>query len=56
MTDAIAAKDQAFNDSVRQKRLDRQLQQAPQLQMDTIEADMNGSMMPATLVTGNMSF
>ena len=56
VTDAIAAKHQAFKDSVRQKRLDRQLQQAPQLQMDTMEADMNGSMMPATLVTGNMSF
>ena len=56
VTDAIAAKDQAFKDSVRQKRLDRQLQQAPQLQMDTMEADMNGSMMPVTRVTGNMSF
>ena len=56
MTDANAAKDQAFKDSVRQKRQDRQLQQAPQLQMDTMEADMNGSMMPVTRVTGSMSF
>ncbi|HEX7426840.1 MAG TPA: hypothetical protein VF328_07710 [Mycobacterium sp.] len=56
VTDAIAAKDQAFKDSVRQKRHDRQLQQAPPLQMDTMEADMNGSMMPVTRVTGSMSF
>ena len=56
VTDATAAKDQAFKDSVRQKRLDRQLQQAPQLQMATMEADMNGSMMPVTRVTGSMSF
>ena len=56
VTDANAAKDQAFKDSVRQMRLDRQLQQAPQLQMDTMEADMNGSMMPVTRVTGSMSF
>jgi hypothetical protein len=56
VTDAIAAKEQAFKDRVRQMRLDRQLQQAPQLQMDTMEADMNGSMMPVTRVTGSMSF
>ena len=52
----IRAKEQAFKDRVRQMRLDRQLQQAPQLQMDTMEADMNGSMMPVTRVTGSMSF
>jgi len=56
VTDAIEAKNQEFKDRVRQMRLDRQLQHAPQLQMDTMEADMNGSMMPVTRVTGNMSF
>jgi hypothetical protein len=56
VTDAQMAQEQEFKDRVRQMRLDRQLQQAPQMQMDTMEADMDGSMSPVTRVTGNMSF
>ena len=55
VTDANAAKDQAFKDSVRQKR-ETGRSAGRQLQMDTMEADMNGSMMPVTRVTGSMSF
>jgi hypothetical protein len=55
VTDAAAARDQAFKDRVRQMRLDRQLRQAPQLQMAGMEADMDGEMMRAVPVTGKMS-
>jgi hypothetical protein len=56
VTDAIMAREQQFKDRVRQMRLDRQLQQAPQMQMDIMEADMDGTMVRVTRVTGNMSF
>lgn len=56
VTDAIMAKEQQFKDSVRQMRLDRQLQHAPQMQMDTMESDMGGTMVRVTRVAGNMSF
>jgi hypothetical protein len=56
VTDAIMAREQEFKDRVRQMRMDRQLQQAPQMQMDSMDADMGGSMVRVTRVTGNMSF
>lgn len=56
VTDAAMAREQQFKDRVRQMRLDRQLQQAPQMQMDTMEADMDGTMVRVTRVTGTMSF
>lgn len=56
MTDAIAARDQAFRDKVRQMRLDRQLQPAPHMTYGTWSTDMDGSMMTATRVRGDMSF
>ncbi len=56
VTDAQMAQAQEFKDRVRQMRLDRQMQQAPQLKMDTMEADMDGTMVRATRVTGNVSF
>lgn len=56
VTDAIMENEQAFRDNVRQMRLDRQLQQAPSMQMDTMEVDMGGTMVRATRVTGNASF
>ena len=56
VTDAIMAHDQAFMDKVRQMRLDRQLQQAPQMTYGTWSMPMNGSTVTAVRVTGNMSF
>jgi hypothetical protein len=56
VTDAIMAREQEFKDRVREQRLDRQLRQAPQMQMDTMEADMDGTMVRVTRVTGDMSF
>lgn len=56
VADANRANDRAFMDNVRQMRLDRQMQQAPQMQMDTMEVDMDGTMVRATRVTGSSSF
>ena len=56
VTDAVMARQQEFKDGVRQMRLDRQLQQAPQVNMDTMDVDMGGTMVQATRVTGNASF
>jgi hypothetical protein len=56
VTDAEMARKQEFKDRVREMRLDRQLQQAPPMQMDTMEADMDGTMARVTRVTGDASF
>jgi hypothetical protein len=56
VTDAIMARDQAFKDKVRQMRLDRQLQQAPQMVHGTWSMDMGGTKVTAVRVTGDMSF
>jgi len=56
VTDAIMENEQAFKDKVRQMRLDRQMQPAPQMRMDTMEVDMDGTMVRATRVTGSSSF
>jgi hypothetical protein len=56
VTDAIMAREQEFKHRVRQMRVDRQLQQAPRMQMDTMEADMDGTLARVTRVTGNASF
>lgn len=55
VTDAIAAQDQQFKDRVRQMRLDRQMQQAPQMTYGTWKMDMNGSTVTAVPVTGAMT-
>ncbi len=55
VTDAQMAREQEFKDRVRQMRLDRQMQQAPQLQMADMEADMGGEMVKVVPVTGNMT-
>jgi hypothetical protein len=55
VTDAIMARDQAFKDKVRQMRLGRQLQQAPQMTYGTWSMPMDGSTVTAVRVTGNMS-
>jgi hypothetical protein len=56
VTDAIMAREQSFKDRVRQMRLDRQLQPAPQMTYGTWAMDMNGSTVTAVRVTGGMSF
>jgi hypothetical protein len=56
VTDAIAAREQAFKDKVRQMRLDRQLQQAPHMTYGTWSMQMDGSTVTAVRVTGDMSF
>ncbi len=56
VTDAIMAKEQQFKDSVRQMRLNRQLQQAPQMSAGTWSMNMGGTTVTATRVTGDMSF
>jgi hypothetical protein len=56
VTDAIMARDQAFKDKVRQMRLDRQMQQAPQMTYGTWSMQMDGSTVTAVRVTGDMSF
>lgn len=55
VADVTRAQDQAFKDSVRQMRLDRQLRQAPQMDRETMTMDMDGTTMTATRVTGDMS-
>jgi len=56
VTDAVMAHEQAFEDQVRQMRLDRQLQPAPQMTYGTWSMTMNGSTVTAVRVTGDMSF
>jgi len=56
VTDAIMSRDQAFKDKVREMRLNRQLQQAPQMTYGTWSMPMDGSTVTAVRVTGNMSF
>ena len=55
VTDAAAAHQQAFKDGVRQMRVNRQLQQAPPMNITTHQMDMNGSTVTAVPVTGDMS-
>ncbi len=47
---------QDFQGKVRQMRLDRQLEQAPAMNMSTMEADMGGTTVRATMVTGSTRF
>jgi hypothetical protein len=47
---------QNFQDQVRQMRVDRQMQPAPQLMYGTWHVDMNGTPMTAVPVTGNVTF
>ncbi len=56
VTDAIMQNELAFKDSVREMRLDRQTQQAPQLNTNTMKTDMGGQRVTAVRVTGDMSF
>lgn len=56
VTDAIMAREQAYKDQVRQMRLDRQLQPAPQMTYGTWSMTMDGSTVTAVRVTGDMSF
>lgn len=56
VTDAIMARDQAFKDRVRQMRLDRQLQPAPQMAYGSWSMHMGDSTVTAVRVTGDMSF
>lgn len=56
VTDANAAQDQQFKDTVRQMRLDRQMQQAPTMTFGTWTMDMGGTKVTAVPVTGGMTF
>jgi len=56
VTDAIAAQDQQFKDSIRQRRLDLEMQPAPQMTYGTWSMDMHGNTVTAVPVTGSMSF
>ena len=56
VTDAVMAREQAFKDQVRQMRLDRRLQPAPQMTYGAWSMDMDGSTVTAVRVTGDMSF
>jgi hypothetical protein len=56
VTDAVMAHDQEFMDRVRQMRLDRQLQQAPQMSYGTWSTHMGNSTVTAVRVSGDMSF
>jgi len=56
VTDAIMAHDQAFMDQVRDMRLNRQLQQAPQMTYGSWSMHMGNSTMTAVRVTGDMAF
>lgn len=52
----VLQQQQDFQDRVRQMRLNQQLQQAPAMNMDTMEADMAGTTARATQVTGSTRF
>lgn len=56
VTDAIAAENQQFKDSVRQMRLGRQMQPAPLMTYGTWSMDMHGKTVTAVPVTGSMTF
>ncbi len=56
VTDAIAAENQQFKDSVRQLRLERQMQPAPLMTYGTWSMDMHGKTVTAVPVTGSMTF
>lgn len=56
VTDAIMSRDKAFMDQVRQMRVNRQLQQAPQMTYGSWSMHMGNSTMTAVRVTGEMSF
>ena len=56
VTDEIMRNEQVFKDSVREMRLGRQMQQAPQLNTNTMKTDMGGQQVTAVRVTGDMSF
>jgi hypothetical protein len=55
VADARRANDQAFKDSVRKMRLDRQMSPAPRMAYGTWTMEMDGSTVTATRVTGGMS-
>ena len=55
VSDAAAARDQQFKDSVRQMRLDRQMQPAPVMTYGTWSVDMHGESVTAVRVTGDMT-
>jgi hypothetical protein len=55
VSDAAAARDQQFKDSVRQMRLDRQMQPAPVMAYGTWSVDMHGESVTAVRVTGDMT-
>ncbi len=56
VTDAIAAENQQFKDSVRKMRLERQMQPAPPMAYGTWSMDMHGKTVTAVPVTGGMTF
>lgn len=56
VTDAIAAENQEFKDSVRQMRLERQMQPAPLMTYGTWSMDMHGKTVTAVPITGSMTF
>lgn len=53
--DQINAEQQEFKDKVRQMRLERQMQPAPQMTYGTWQTTMNGTTMTAVPVTGGMT-
>lgn len=53
--DQINADQQAFQEMVRQMRLERQMQPAPQMTYGTWQTTMNGTTMTAVPVTGGMT-
>lgn len=53
VSDLVLANEQKFRDQVRQRRLARQLQPAPPLQIGTWKSTINGVPVVATIVNGN---
>lgn len=53
VADLVLANEQKFRDQVRQRRLARQLQQAPALQLGTWRSTVNGVPVVADIVNGN---
>jgi hypothetical protein len=56
VADARRADDRAFMEQVRQMRLNRKLQPAPEMSDGTLSMTMNGKTMRATRMDGDMSF
>ena len=56
VTDAINTQDKQFMDSVRQMRLNRQMQQAPKMTVGSREVAMGGATVAVVPVTGSMTF